>query len=177
MRIRRDAVFISSVLFTIAFVCMIPPTWSMAMAGRDNKLLAKIGPGWSDYLRLLGEFGVASLAVIFVVLIVIWMVYVKWLGWKWFVIYILVWVWAFPFLILPNLRYAAASTLTGSVSMASSGSVIARHAEEQVLIFVLMLIALILPIKSFFRKQVAGCSPDETMTFPSIARANRKSSS
>jgi hypothetical protein len=61
--------------------------------------------------------------------------------------------------------------------MASSGSVITRHAEEQVLIFVLMLIALILPIKSFFRKQVAGGSPDQTMTFTSIARANRKSSS
>ena len=92
MRVRHDAIFVSSVLFTIAFLCLIPPMWSNAQVGRDKAALAEMDAGWLLYVRLLGVFGVTSLAVIFVVLIVIWMGYVKRVRWTWFVMFIIVWV-------------------------------------------------------------------------------------
>lgn len=132
----------------------------MVLAGRDKTVLAEIGPGWSDYLRLLGVFGATSLAVIFVVLIVIWMGYVKRIRWTWFVMFIIVWVWAFPYLILPNLRLLRmwdladfARWLNPAEWYAKETSIVARSIVEQALIFSLMLIALIVPIKSFFRRE------------------------
>ena len=132
--------------------------WSNAQVGRDKAALAEMDAGWLLYVRLLGLFGVTSLAVIFVVLIVIWMGYVKRVPWTWFVMFIIVWVWAFPSLVLPYLgvlrmlNLAELRRLLNAAGWNSEGtSVLARNIVEQVLIFSLMLIALILPIKSFFK--------------------------
>ena len=43
MRIRRDAVLVSSVLFTIAFLSLIPPLLSDALTGRHFK--CRLGAG------------------------------------------------------------------------------------------------------------------------------------
>jgi hypothetical protein len=89
VKFRRDAVFVSSVLFTVAFACLIPPMWSNALAGRHTQ---DLDAAWTAIARLIHELGIASLAIIFIGLIVKWMGYVNKIRWTWFVMFIIVWV-------------------------------------------------------------------------------------
>ena len=149
MRIRRDVVFISSVLFTVAFLLLIPQSLSAALTGlRPNPGL---DAGLSADAGLLGDLGTVCLAVIFVGLIVTWAGYVKRVRWTWFVMFTIVWIWAFPILVLPLLQHKIALTWTEWIysSLGQSGS--PRIWAESVLIFALMVIALILPAKAFFQ--------------------------
>lgn len=98
MKIRRDAAFVSSVLFTVAFVCLIAPCWANALAGRHTQ---DLDAAWREVARLIHQDGVASLAIICIGLIVTWMGYVNKIRWTWFVMFIIVWGWAFPHMILP----------------------------------------------------------------------------
>ena len=45
MRIRCDAAFIASVLFTIVLLYMVPICWSNALTGSDRKALEALDPG------------------------------------------------------------------------------------------------------------------------------------
>ena len=155
MRIRRDAVFVSGVLFTIAFLLLVPPSWDNAHAGHDQAALARMGPGFADYAVLLGQSGVADLALILVVLVVIWKGYVKKLRWTWFVMLIIVWGWAFPPLVLPIRAYFRGFNLLDLLDLERWMS----WARGPIGSFVLMLAALILPVRSFFRKP--GDGPDD----------------
>lgn len=162
MRIRRDAFFVSSVLFTIAFLLLVPPTWQNAQAGhpfwhfgrdaqRDKVVLVSMGSELANYAVLLGQFGVANLALIVVVLIVIWKGYVKKLRWTWFVMFVIVWAWYFPLLVLPSLEYLRGFNLIKWLSSWVDLSSWSYNAPVWVSIFLLMLVALILPVGSFFR--------------------------
>lgn len=98
-----------------------------------------------------GERGVLSLAIILIGLIVIWAGYVKRIRWTWFVMFIIVFGWAFTLLILPWFRgwIGAPSKLLLS---AVRGYSLAREVVEEILIFSLMVIALFLPARSFFSR-------------------------
>jgi hypothetical protein len=104
-----------------------------------------MGPGFADYAVLLGQTGVADLALILVVLIVIWKGYVKKLRWTWFVMLIIVCGWAFPPLVLANRTHFEGSDLPSWAHLSIWNS-----------IFLLMLVALILPVRSFFGKPREG---------------------
>jgi len=139
MRIRRDSVFISSVLFTIALVCLVPG------------FLQMLDSGFQAEARRTGDLGVASLAIIFVGLIVTWTGYLNRVRWTWFVMFIITWVWAFPLLVLPllqgTLTLGWAEWLYSAIYQAGS----TRDWAESVLIFALMVIALLLPLRAFVR--------------------------
>ena len=149
MQIRRDATLVSSVLFTIAFACLIPAELSNALAGHRNG--GQLDSAFGEVAKLLSDLGFASLAIIFIGMIVTWVAYVQKLRWAWFVMSIIVWVWAFPLMILPLLRHSIALTWAEWFSSAIKGPGPARDAAEEVLIFSLMVIALLLPVISFFR--------------------------
>jgi hypothetical protein len=110
----------------------------------------------ASYAVLLGECGLADLAVILAVLIVIWKGYVKQLRWTWFVMFIIVWGWYFPPLVLPSLRYLRGFNLITWLSSLAHLSSWSYNPPVWVLIFLLMLVALILPVRSFFRKPGDG---------------------
>ena len=165
MKIRYDAVLISSVLFTIAFVLLVPPTWDTAQAGRpfwhfgragheDEALLASVKPESAEYLVVLGHLGVTNLAVILVALIVIWNGYVKRAGWTWFVMFVIVWAWYFPFSVFPNLR--CLKEFDVYMWLLSWADIDSWHygPPDMVWIFLLMLVALILPVRSFLRRKI-----------------------
>ena len=150
MRIRRDAVFISSVLFTVSLLALIPhslryaSTWPQRSIQETDRLWVQ------NYLM---PVGFASLAFVLVGLIVIWMGYVKRVRWTWFVMFVLVWVFAFPVYMLPVLLdLHAAESVNWSAwfwdAIKTPG--IARDYAKGPLDFLLMLVALLLPIKSFF---------------------------
>jgi hypothetical protein len=138
LRIRRDVVFVSSVLFTIAFVCLIPVSWRAAQIKQEP---------------LLQGAGFACLANIFVGLVVTWMGLNKRIRWSWLVMFIIVWVGAFPAIVLPLLQHTLATKLTEWVYGALREPGMARTWAESVLIFILMVIALILPVKALLGKR------------------------
>lgn len=130
--------------------------WSNASLLHHKYTTEEMDTWFVNYVGLSGELGVTALAVIFVVLIVIWMGYVKTVRWTWFVMFLIVWGWAFPLLIWPNLlmllRLRPTWHLADFVETFRT-SVLARGLMMDIVVFSLMLIALILPIRSFFWKR------------------------
>jgi hypothetical protein len=95
-----------------------------------------------------------------VALIVIW----TWLAAgnrvAWLIVAVIVWVWAFPIMMLPSLARGVArsfqeklfwSDLGDWVASAWHGEHLARIFLVNAVLFLLMLVGLILPLRSFFR--------------------------
>jgi hypothetical protein len=150
MKIRVDSVFLSCVLFTFALVCLIPTFSSNVLTQRDLRTIASLGDGYLSEAREMSDLSVASLAMILVALIVVWTGYRKRTRWTWFVMCIVVWAWAFPILLLPLFRGQLALTVAEWFYNAIDRPGLPRIAAELILTFLLMTIALVLPIKSFF---------------------------
>jgi hypothetical protein len=153
MRIRRDSVFVSGLLFTIALLCLVPGFLRAAQAGHDEmalRALAAIDPGLRAEAARTGDLGTASLAVICIGLIVIRMGYVHRVRWTWLIMFIIAWVWAFPLLVLPILGHRRSVSLSEWIFSALYQPGSARAWAESVLVFALMAIALLLPLRCFF---------------------------
>jgi hypothetical protein len=154
MRIRANTVFVSSGLFTVALTCLIPTFWKNVLTARDTVWLVKLEADYRLAVQTMSDLNVVCLAVTFIALIVIWSGYRKRERWTWFVMFILVWVWAFPLLALPPLKALfegrLSFTLPEWIHSAIYQSGLPRIWAESVLIFLLMVVALVLPIRSFF---------------------------
>lgn len=90
------------------------------------------------------------LSNILVGLVVTWTGFIKKARWAWFVMFIIVWIGAFPVLVLPlvqNRRVLNVHQWANSAFAEPGG---ARTWAEGILIFATMVIALLLPMKSFF---------------------------
>ena len=147
---RRDAPFVSSVLLTIALLSLVPMSSRAAMSGRDRNVIEGLDVGYQDSLHAWGHVGEESMALIFIGLIVTWTGFVKAIRSAWFIMFIIVWVWAFPLFFwgfVPNFRWIPFREL---ISLALRGPGSARASFYAVAHFIPMVIALILPIKSFF---------------------------
>ncbi len=157
MRIRADSVFISSVLFTIALLGLIRAARWYYFSGTDEVAIAKLDVGFRLEAQTAHNFGVACLAIILIGLIVIWTGYVKRARSAWLVMFVVTWAWAFPLFALPNLRGPKVFTLPEWIYNAVYEPGYPRSAAQLVVIFSLMVVALLLPMKSFFfvRKQPA----------------------
>jgi hypothetical protein len=122
---------------------------------------ARPGRGLGSNARLIHQLGIASLAIIFIGLIVTWTGYVNKTRWTWFVMFIIVWGWAFPLMILPLFR-ALSVPVSELLLDALKEPGVAPDGVEEILIFLLMLIGLVLPIRSFAfpgRKPDANARP------------------
>jgi hypothetical protein len=150
MRTRVDSVLISSVLFTIALVCLIPNFWANVITKHDRIWLARLDSG--DRLATLtrSDLAVVCLAVILIGLIVIWTGYLRRVRWTWAVMFILVWVWAFPLLVMPILGHPRSLSVPEWIYTAICYPGSARAWAESVLLFLVMVTALCLPVRSFF---------------------------
>ena len=150
MRIRHDVTFVSAILFTIALLAMVPSSLSATLALRHGTP----PPPYYWQLEPIGELGIVSLAMITIGLVVTWTGYLKKARSAWFVLLTIVWGWAFPVMLLPFVLHVNRSiTLAEWISGALHDQITPRIFVESVLIFSLMVIALILPIKAFFWSQ------------------------
>jgi len=148
MRTRADSVFISSALFTISLVCLVPMFWANVITDRDKIWLAKLDGGYRLATQRTSDLSVVCLAVILIGLIVLWTGYIKRARWTWAVMFVVVWVWAFPLLVLPLFQ-------SGHLSIAQWLYTVIYYPgspswAKSPLPFLLMVIALLLPVKSFF---------------------------
>jgi hypothetical protein len=155
MKSRWDVVFISCVVLTVALIAMVPrnlrfaSTWYQPVIQETDRLYIE------NYLM---PIGFASLAFVIVGLIVTWTGYRNKLRWAWFVMFVIVWVFAFPVYMLPVLldfRRAESINLSAWFWNALREPGIPRDYAKGPLDFLLMVVGLFLPLKSFFwaRKQ------------------------
>ena len=146
MKIERSLALLPSVLFTVALLWLMPSFFGDAWAWRYTGEIDSVTQS-----KYLAPFGFASLAVILIGLVVVWTGFIKRAIWTWVVMFVIVWVWAFPILILPLLQdKVALPSLSDWLSAAATEHGAIRRLTEDILAFTLMVIALILPIKSFF---------------------------
>ena len=153
MRIRHDVVFISSVLMTISLLALAPHNLSYASTWR-RRFFQETDRLWIRNYWM--PIGFASLALIIIGLIVIWTGYQKKVRWTWFVLLVIVWVFAFPVYMLPevlDMREGESINWSEWFRNVMNGVPIARAHAKAILNFLLMVVALFLPIKAFFGKQ------------------------
>jgi hypothetical protein len=149
MRIRLGSVFVSSVLFTISLVCLIPMFWENVITDHDKTWLEKLDGGYWLAAHRTSDLSVVCLAVILIGLIVLWTGYVKRTRASWAVMFIVVWLWAFPLLVLPLLGHTRSLSIADWLYTAIYYPGSASWAKSP-LPFLVMVIALLLPVKSFF---------------------------
>jgi hypothetical protein len=140
VRIRPNIFLVSSLLLTPAFLWLLPSI---------IKSCVSYGPE-----TMTQTAGLASLTVIIVALIVIWTWLVAGNQVAWVIIAVIVWVWAFPIMMLPLVTHIVAlslSDLSDSVASAWHGDHLSRIALVNTVLFLLMLVGLILPVRALLR--------------------------
>ena len=159
MAVRADSVFISSVLHTIALLCLVRAALWNALTGRDKAVLAKLDAGLRVEAQTSHYLGIACLAIILIGLIVIWTGYVRRSRSAWLVMFVVIWVWAFPLFVLPLFKGTMVLTFPEWLYSAIYQWGSPRIGAKMVLIFLLMVIGLLLPIRSFFVvREIRGSS-------------------
>jgi hypothetical protein len=170
MRIRIDSVFLSSVLFTIALLNLVPEGLLYFSSGTDKVALARFDAGVRAQLQTWHYYGVASLAITFIALIVVWTWYIKRARSAWLVMFVVTWAWAFPLFAWPYLRGPKVFTLPEWIYNAIYERGYPRSQAQLVVTFSLMLIALLLPIKSFFLVKETS-APTQALSLKLIGRS------
>ena len=152
MRLRIDAVFVSSVLFTLALLWLVPHNLQYASSWPEPFIRVDDRLSVQNYWM---PIGFAALTLILVGLIVIWTGYIRKDRWAWLIMLIIVWVFAFPIYLLPILqaRLAAGSSGWPIFWDAIKEPGVARASIKGPVDFVLLLVALLMPVRSFFGKQ------------------------
>ena len=150
MRIRADLALVSSVLFTLALLNLIPAGRWYFSSPTDAVALARLDAGFRAQLQTWHTLGIASLAMILIGLIVTWTGYVKRTRSAWFVMFVVTWAWAFPLFAWPYLKGPRVFTLPEWIFNAIYEPGSPRTAAQLVVTVSLMVVALLLPMKSFF---------------------------
>jgi hypothetical protein len=148
LRIRHDAVAVSSILFTLALLIPLPAM--LGNAWTVSQMYFHI-PGGRLVQNYYGPIGFASLAIILVGVIVIWAGYIKGVRWTWFVLFLIAWGWAFPVLVLAEFHWRNMLPIAEWPPFAPKGRGLQLGFAESVLTLLLMLLALIVPVKIFVR--------------------------
>ena len=168
MKIRHDALAVSSMLFTVALLLLAPSMF--ALAGTTHQARFRdIASGAEasavgDQIAIPNNWaplGFASLTIIAIGLVVTWTGYIKGSRWTYFVMCVIVWLWALPVLVLPLLHVVIPSWRTVEwirmVKEAISMNGVARSILEPFVAFMLMVLALVLPVKTLVARNRPTC--------------------
>lgn len=154
MKVRADSVLVSSVLHTVALLFFVRAALWNYLAGSDRGSFAKLDSGFQAASETAHYLGVACLAIILIGLIVVWTGYLRRARYAWLVMFVIVCFWAFPLFMLPFVSALVHGRIVLSFSETLYDAIsewgIPRTVAESVLIFSLMVIALLLPIRRFF---------------------------
>lgn len=146
-RIRVRDVFVSCLMFTVALISFVPSAWENAATWRHGTYQTSERI-WAD--NYLAPVGFASLAVIWIGLIVTWTGYLNRSRVAWFVMFIVVWIWAFPVYILPLVPHFRNSvSIAQWLSEALEHAGIERNYLRLYLTFALLVLAPLISLKSF----------------------------
>jgi energy-coupling factor transporter transmembrane protein EcfT len=146
LKIRRDAVAVSSVLLTLALLIPMPAMLGNAWTVPQTRFDIAGRMGIQNYYA---PIGFASLAIIVIGLIVTWAGYIKGVRWTWFVMFLIAWGWAFPVLVLAEFHWRNMLPIAQWPPLALKGRGPQLGFAEAVLTLLLMVLALVLPAKTF----------------------------
>jgi hypothetical protein len=167
MRVRPDSVFVSSILHTIALLFFVRPALWYYGAASDPATVARFDAGLQGESYADHRFGVACLAIILIGLIVVWTGYAKRSHLAWFVMFVIVWFWAFPVFVLPLVVPLARGdfmlTFPEFFYNAISGPGMNTQKVRSILMFLIMVVGLALPMRRFF----IGRKANEPVHLPS----------
>jgi hypothetical protein len=154
MRVRPDSVFVSSILHTIALLFFVRPALWYYGAASDPAVVARLDAGFQGESYADHYFGVTCLAIIVIGLIVVWTGYVRRSRAAWFVMFVIVWFWAFPVFVLPDVVRLARGefmlTFPEFFYNAISRSGWATQMVRSILMVLIMIVGLALPMGRFF---------------------------
>ena len=145
MRIRPDIFLVSGVLLTLGVLWLLPSTIECL---RSTDTMSRLA-------------GLASLTIIIVALIVIWTGLAAGNRVAWVIMAVIVWGWALPAMTWPVLHHGRRWTLSELrewVVFAWRGEHLSRTYFISTLVFLLMLVGLILPVRALLRSE----KPSET---------------
>lgn len=154
MRRLADSVVISGILHTAALFFFVRAALWNYLAGSDKASFAKLDAGFQAASETAHYFGIACFAMIAIGLIVVWTGYVKRTRSAWLVMFVIVWFWVFPVFVRPFL----AAVVRGRLGLSAPEALYHAVSEpgglrlelEAELTFLLMVLALLLPIRKFF---------------------------
>jgi hypothetical protein len=160
LKIRHDALALSSILFTVALLMLVPTGFELASTTHQTRLrdICPVADGSAVGAQIAipnyyAPLGFASLTIIAIGLVVTWTGYIKGSRWTYFAMSVMVWLWAFPVLMLPLLHGLIPSWRTVEwtrlIKEAITMNGAARGYLEPFVSFLLMVLALVLPAKTF----------------------------
>jgi len=168
MKKRCDATLISALLLSLCLVTLIPGSLKCASTWRELYVQMP-GLKMQNYLM---PMGLSSLGFVMIGLIVLWTGYRKNERWAWFVMLIILLFFIFPGGLLPLLLQTMLGgfgiNLSGinyytEMKWVLKGNDIAIGIMMGLLIFPVMLVALLLPIKAFFWRHTAAQIKTESL--------------
>ena len=153
MRVRPDSVFVSSILHTIGLLFFVRPALWYYGAASDRAVVAQLDARFQGEVYADHRFGIACLAIILIGLIVVWTGYAKRSRPAWFVMFVIVWFWAFPVFILPAVLPLARGEFMLTIPeffYHAIGPGMITQMVRSILMFLIMLVGLALPMGRFF---------------------------
>src|SRR5215831_13385307 len=150
MSVRPDSVLVSSILHTIALLSFVRPALWYYRSAAAPAVLRRLDAGSQRESYADHRFGVACLAIILIGLVVIWAGYAKRSSLAWFVMFVIVWFWAFPVFVLPIFVPLARGELMGTIPEffydAITGAGVSTEVARAILMFLIMVVGLALPM-------------------------------
>ena len=162
MRFRFDRVSVSSVLLTVCLLTLIQWNLKWAATWRTRAVWVTDRVARLNYES---SIAFASLALDIIVLIVIWTSYQKRMRWAWFVMVVFVCVYFVPVHLLDvllDIKKVGWHWWPGVVQDANEGRPFAVGALTELTIFTLMIIAVLVPVGAFFKKQSLPSGPNQS---------------
>jgi hypothetical protein len=156
-------------LFTVALLLLAPSMFALAGTTHQARFrdiaTGADGSAVGDQIAIPNYYaplGFASLTIIAIGLVVTWTGYIKGARWTYSVMFVIVWLWTFPVLVLPLLLVVIPSWRTlewiRMVKEAITMNGVARDVLEAFVAFLLMVLALVLSAKTFIFGPVTGRS-------------------
>jgi hypothetical protein len=155
-------VTVSTAILTAGFLLLVPRSLNYVSTWREPFIR------YSDSLRIsnyMAPMGFASLTVIAMSVMVLWTAYRDKERWAWWVLLVSVVGFIFPVYVLQLIiLWKAASAFSPSEWLKEAIRIPgpSRIAAEQILLFIVMLLALLLPVRTFFRARTYDQRPPTT---------------
>ncbi len=161
MKIRCNTTLISALLLSLGLVALIPGSLRFASTWRDLYLYGIPGMGTPNLLMILGFH---SLGLEIIGLIVLWTGYRKRERWAWFVMLTILLFLVFPphvLTVLVTVQSSGPDVWSQWFQYIREGDWPSIWIAVGVLTFLVMLVALLLPIKAFFWRSANSKAADE----------------
>jgi hypothetical protein len=148
MKIRCNMTVVSTVVLSLCLMLPIPGNFRLASTWREHYLVI----GNQRPQNFMAPLGLCALGIQIIGMIVLWTGYRRRERLAWFVMFVILWCFSFPTYVLGTILdlQTVSFQLSPWINGIRDGYEPSIWAAEEALVFLVMLVALVLPIKTFF---------------------------